>query len=881
MAEPSAMSFAELLRRLRTGAGMTQEELAAQAGLSSRSISDLERGVHVTARRETAHLLADALGLTGRDRAAFEAVARGRTVADNPEDPSPAVGAVAVATRTLPRDVGSFTGRESELRQLTTAVSDHIRTGFVAGIYAIGGMAGIGKTAFAVHAAHQLAPRFPDGQIFLPLHGHTPGQHAVDPADALASLLQTAGVAAEQIPSGLEPRTRLWRDYLVGKKLLLLLDDAEGHDQVRPLLPGTAGSVVLVTSRRHLTALEDAQAISLDTLTPDAAADLLIRVAARPGLSASQPAVREITRLCGYLPLAIGILGRQLHHHPSWTTAELATDLTAARDRLALMRAENLSVAAAFDLSYQDLTDDQQQLFRRLGLHPGTDIDAYAAAALGGTDLATARFRLEALYDLYLLTEPAHGQYRFHDLIGEHARALAADDPEADREAAVDRLMRYYLQTALAADRYLARRTPPGKTARPEIPPAHVPELPDRESAVTWMNAERFNLHAVIGYAATHDRPQYAMAIATAMHGFLRSQAHWDQARTLYDAVLTVARQTGDRLAQANALADLGDMQTLTGYYRTAIGSHQQALELYRGLGDRLGEANALHKLGIVQQAAGGYQAATVNLTRALEFHRELGDRLGEVNDLHQLGIVQYETGDWPMATASQEQALRLRRELGDRLGEATALFRLGSVQLATGNYQAATASLTQALALHRLTGYRFGEATALGQLGRLQQTTGDYQAAAATLGQALELYRDVGYPRGEADALTNLGVVEQAAGDNDAAAANHARALDMYRSIGFRLGEAEVLNNLGEFSLATARPADALPHYAQARAIAVEVGSPIEKARALEGIGRCQLRSGREREAITLLSESLAIYDRIGSPNAQRVRTTLRESGG
>jgi transcriptional regulator with XRE-family HTH domain len=324
VAEPSTVSFAGLLRRLRADAGMTQEGLAQEAGLSPRSISDLERGINVTARRETARLLADALGLAGPARAAFEAAARGRGAADGHLAPRIQAGGVAAATRTLPRDIGSFMGRETELRQLVNAVADSVGSGRAVGIYAIGGMAGIGKTAFAVHAAHQLAPRFPDGQIFLPLHGHTPGHRPVDPADALASLLQTAGVAAQQIPPGLEPRTRLWRDHLVGKQLLLLLDDAAGHEQVRPLLPGTVGSLVLVTSRRHLTALEDTQAISLDTLSPDQAVGLLIQVAARPGLSPADPAVREITRLCWYLPLAVGMLARQLHHQrpPSagWVT---------------------------------------------------------------------------------------------------------------------------------------------------------------------------------------------------------------------------------------------------------------------------------------------------------------------------------------------------------------------------------------------------------------------------------------------------------------------------------------------------------------------------------------------------------------------------------
>src|SRR5262249_18118128 len=276
----------------------------------------------------------------------------------------------------------AFTGRQSELRSLLRMAATARRGGGIVGIYAIGGMAGIGKTTFAVHAAHLLAPRFPDGQVFMPLHAHTPGQRPVDPASALASLLLTAGVDASQIPAGLEERSRLWRDYLAGKQVLLLLDDAVGYEQVRPLLPGAAGSLVLVTSRRYLTALEDIEPISLDTLTSDEAAALLIRLAARPGLAATDPAVNEITRLCGYLPLAIRMLAGRVRHHPAWSPSEIARDLASARDRLELMRTENLSVAAAFDLSYQDLASPQQRLFRRLGLHYGTDFDVYAAAAL-------------------------------------------------------------------------------------------------------------------------------------------------------------------------------------------------------------------------------------------------------------------------------------------------------------------------------------------------------------------------------------------------------------------------------------------------------------------------------------------------------------------
>lgn len=388
MADQAVISFASLLKQLRLRAQLTQEELAERAGISARSVSDLERGVNVTARRDTARLLADALGLQGQDRVVFEAAARGDFSAGGLPSGS---GGVAAATKTLPRDVTGFTGRNAQLHELIEAAKA-TDTAAVVGIWAIDGMPGVGKTAFAVHAAHQLAELFSAGQIYLQLHGHTPGQQPIEPAEALSSLLRTAGVNATQIPPGLEERSRLWRDHVAGLgRLLLVLDDASGHEQVRPLLPGAPGSLVLITSRRHLTALEDAHPISLDVLPEADAEDLFIRLAERAGLGKGDPAVAEITKLCGYLPLAIGMLARQLNHHAAWTCARVAADLSAARDRLDFMRVENVSVTAAFGLSYQDLTDDQQRLFRRLGLHPGTDFDAYAAAALDDSDLATAR----------------------------------------------------------------------------------------------------------------------------------------------------------------------------------------------------------------------------------------------------------------------------------------------------------------------------------------------------------------------------------------------------------------------------------------------------------------------------------------------------------
>ena len=850
MGENVPETFGQLLRQLRVEAGLTQEELAEAARLSPRSVSDLERGIHPTARKDTAQLLARALGLTGPAQSAFEAAARGRAPAD-----AVFAGGVAAATRTLPRDVAGFTGREAELRELMAASADGAHP--VLGIHALGGMAGIGKTALAVHAAHRLAPRFPDGQIFLPLHGHTPGQRPVDPADALASLLLMTGVPAERIPPGLTARMALWRDRVAGQQLLLVLDDAAGSDQVRPLLPGTGASLVLVTSRRHLTTLEDARAVSLDTLPPQDAAGLLVRLAARSGLDPGDPAVAAITRLCGYLPLAIGMLARQLHHHPAWTPADVAADLADARDRLELIAAEDMSVAAAFDLSYQDLSPDQQRLFRRIGLHPGTDVDARAAAALDDTDIGLARRDMAALYDHYLLTEPARGRYRMHDLIREHARALAATDPAHENDAALGRLLDYYLEATRAA----AGRLP-------------------QEEALAWLEAERPNVHAAVGYAAAHGRPGHACGLSEAMSEFFRRQGHWDQALALHGTALEAARQAGDQRAEASALGHLGRINHWSGDRPAAIAAYTRALELHRGLGDRPAEASMVYQLGVLQYYLDDYPAADAGLARALELYQDLGDRLGVAATLRDLGIVRALSGDLHAAAARLEQSLELYRELDDPIGEAKTLMDLGEVQSDTGDYPAATANLTRALAVCRDLGDRPVEANVLKVLGKVQYQAALYPAAGESLTRALELCRELGHRPAESDTLTYLGLVQMATGNREQAAGNLRRALELYRDLGDRAGEAQALNDLGELLLVSAGAASARAHHEQALEIATSIGASIDQARALEGIGRTHLHDGQPGQAAPPLRQALAIYQTFGSLHASRVETLLRDHG-
>jgi tetratricopeptide (TPR) repeat protein/transcriptional regulator with XRE-family HTH domain len=911
------LPFAGLLRGLRTEAGLTQEELAEAAGLTSRAISYLERGEVTMPHRETVRLLADALRLAGPGRAQFEAAARGRA------GRAGANGAGAhqeAATRTLPRDVASFTGRQRELAELTDWVE---RTGGpesaggVVSIHAIGGMAGIGKTAFAVHAAHRLAGKFPDGQIFFPLRGHTPGQQPAATADALVGLLTIIGVPAAQIPAGLEARMALWRDCVAGRRLLLILDDAVSSDQIAPLLPGSGSSLVLVTSRRHLSALEDATLISLDTLPPDQAAELLVRLTGRAGLSPQDPAVAELARLCGFLPLAIGMVARQLRHHPAWTAAGRAAELTAAADRLGLLATENLSVAAAFDLSYAGLTGDQRRLFRRLGLHPGTEIDGYAAAALDGTDRPAARRGLEELYDQYLLTEPVPGRYRLHDLIREHARNLGDRlDPGDDRDAATDRLLDYYQHTATRANGLIARLPRPASPAAAGPAPGPGPDLASREQALAWARAERTSLVACLDYATATARYARITALTAGLSGLLQRDGPWTEAIARHTTAAAAAQKLGDQLSHAGALNDLGTVWRLTcdfaaaaesmgqahdiyrqagsrlgeancreslgavlrltGDFPAAARAHEEALGLYRSIGDRLGQANALGSLGYVCSLMDDFPAAGQALEDALSIYRDLGDQLGQGEALNRLGQVRQQTGQGPAAIRAFREALDVYRDVGDQLGEATAHNNLGKVLQLTGDYPAAADALAEALDIYRQIGSRVGEANAHNNLGVVLKRTGEYRAAVQAQQRALEIYREVGERLGEANALNNLGSVLVLAGDYPPAAHALRQAMDIYRQIGNRLGEAEALNERGTLHRVSSEPALAEECHRQALELARANDGPWDEAQALAGLARCSLAAGRTAEGEAGLRQALAIFQRIGAAEAAEVAAEL-----
>ncbi|MEO6086890.1 MAG: BTAD domain-containing putative transcriptional regulator [Umezawaea sp.] len=386
----------------------------------------------------------------------------------------------------LPGDIADFAGRRGELARLLDSANGTTPTAMV--IEALDGMAGIGKTTLAVHAAHRLAEQYPDGRLFLDLHGHTPNQVPVTPMAALDVLLRALGVPGERIPADQDARAALWRAELAVRSVLVLLDNAADAAQVRPLLPGTARSLTLITSRRRLVDLETARVLSLDVLPEADAAALFSGVVGDERAAAEPDAVREVVERCGHLPLAIRIAAARLRSRQAWTVRYLADRLLEAGSPLTELSAGDRSVAAAFTLSYQRLAAPQRRVFRLLGVHPGPDVDVPAAAALAAVDRAEAGRLLESLVDDHLVQEPVPGRYRLHDLVRRHAHTVAlAEEPSADRDQALHRVVDFYLHTAYAGSRLLDQQHPAIDIGEPA--PGCVPHpLPDDAAAMAWFD---------------------------------------------------------------------------------------------------------------------------------------------------------------------------------------------------------------------------------------------------------------------------------------------------------------------------------------------------------------------------------------------------------
>jgi tetratricopeptide (TPR) repeat protein/transcriptional regulator with XRE-family HTH domain len=737
-APDAASSTATRRRRLiqrRKALGLTQEALAELVNVGRSTVVRWERGESEPLPSIRARL-ARALKVSAESLESLLDAGDGRDA--------------GAAPRQLPAAVADFTGRAAELRRLTQILdaAGASRPG-TALISAISGMAGVGKTALALHWAHQVAGRFPDGQLYVNLRGFDPSGTPVTAPEAIRGFLDALGVAPERVPASPEAQAGLYRSLLAGRRMLVVLDNARDEQQVRLLLPASAGTLVLVTSRSQLTGLaaaDGARLLSLDVLAVGEATGLLAtrigpdRAAAEPG------AVDEIAHLSARLPLAVAIAAARAATRPGLPLAALADELRHAAGRLDALDAGDpaASVRAVFSWSVRQLSRDAARMFRLLGIHPGPDISIPAAASLAGRDPAQGRRDLGELARAHLITERLPGRYALHDLVRAYAAEQARDTGGGpEREAASGRVLDYYLHTAARAAQLLNPSHEPVVLATPG--PDTAPGQPaGHRQALAWFEAEHEVLLAAVAFAAQSGFDVHAWQLAWALAPFLQTRGHWQEWAATQRTALAAATRLGDRTAQAVCTRLLAAAHSDLGDYAESARLFTASLTLYQRLGNRLGEAKVHFNLATLAEAQGRYADMLGHAEQALRLYQAIGDKASEAGALNNVGWTHALLGDYEQARVFCQQALALCTEVGHHWLEGYVWDSLGYAEHHLGNLGEAAACYQHALSLHREAGDRFTEAEALAHLGETYQAVGNLAQAREAWQQAIAIFDDM-----------------------------------------------------------------------------------------------------------------------------------------
>ena len=678
--------------------------------------------------------------------------APGHPAAGLPGTPAPGSAPGPLVPRQLPAAVRHFAGRAGALKALAGLVTDADQASQAVVISAIDGTAGIGKTALAVHFGHQVAGQFPDGQLYVNLRGFDPAAPPLDPGEALRLFLDALAVPPAQVPTGLDAQAGLYRSLLAGRRVLVLLDNARDADQVRPLLPASPGCLVIVTSRNQLISLavtEGAYPLTLDVLTDTEALELLTRRLGPERIAADPPAADELTGLCAHLPLALAIAAARAASQPTLPLASLAAELRNAGGRLDALDAGSpaADVRAVFSWSYRQLDPAAARVFRLLGLHPGPGISAPAAASMAGLPPRDARTALAELTQANLVTGQAGGRFTFHDLLRAYAaeRALA-DDSEADRRAAIGRMLDHYLHTAYAAAMLLQ------SWGNPAVPPERQPgvepeQLASDGDASAWFEAERPVLMAATAQALEAGFDTHAWQIPWAMARFLDMRGYSTDWVTAEQIALAAAQRLGDRTAEAGARLRLGSARTEVGAGQDAHAELERALSIYTELGDLSGQAYAHDSLNMFCQSQGHDAEALGHAQQALELFTAAGDRTGQAHALNAVGWLHAQLGDHRQALGYCEQALGLLPGLGYRQLEASTWDSLGYAYHHLGDHAESEACYRRALEVMLEIGDRTGEAVTLDHIGDGHRAAGRPQEARAAWEEALAILDGLHHP--------------------------------------------------------------------------------------------------------------------------------------
>jgi DNA-binding SARP family transcriptional activator/tetratricopeptide (TPR) repeat protein len=741
-ADPLRERLSALLMAALHGDGRQAEALAVYQ--QTRDVLIAELGVEP----------ADELrGMHQRILAGRPALPRRESPPAMPSPPGRSGAAAPQVPRQLPAVVGCFTGRAAELAELTGLLdqADAQPAGTVV-ISAVGGTAGVGKTALAVHWAHQVADRFGDGQLYVNLRGFDPSGTPAAPESAIREFLDALGVPPGQIPPGPEAQVGLYRSLLADRRMLIVLDNARDEQQVRPLLPASPASLVLVTSRSQLgglAAAEGARLISLNVLAHGEAVQLLTARLGAARVAADPTAVDQIAGLCACLPLALAVAAARGAARPGFRLAALAAELADAAGRLDALDVGDpgSSVRAVFSWSTSQLGSGAARMFRLLGIHPGPDITAPAAASLAATTEADARRLLHGLARAHLITEHVPGRYACHDLL----RAYAAEqvqniDSDTDRHDATGRVLDHYLHTAARASYLLVPAMEPVVLASPR-PGAAAGQPADRRQALAWFDAERQILLAAVRLAAGSGFDSHAWQLPWAMAAFLQTRGHWQEWAAGQRTALAAATRLGDTAAQAvsgrllaRACTDLGDHDQARGHFASS-------LTLYQRLGNRYGQAKIHEGLGGLDEQQGRYADALGHHEQALRLYRAIGDKANEAEALNNVGWHHGLLGDYQRARVFCRQALTLSAQVGDRWIEGYAWDSVGYAEHHLGNLAEAAACYRRALSLERESGARFDEADTLTRLGDTRHAAGDLAQAREAWRQALAILEDLQHP--------------------------------------------------------------------------------------------------------------------------------------
>ena len=655
----------------------------------------------------------------------------------------------AVVPRQLPAGVAHFAGRSAELAELRTWMRDAAASRAVK-ILVIGGTAGAGKTALAVHWAHQCAADFPDGQLYVNLRGFGPSGSPVTPADALRWFLGAFGVTEEQMPDSLDAQAALYRSVLADKRMLVILDNARDAAQVRPLLPGSPTCLVLVTSRNRLPSLaatESARLVQLDVLSAAEAHELLAgRLGERGGDEAE--AAGELIESCSRLPLALSIVAARAAARPFLPLTGLARELADAQGRLDALDAGDpvASVRAVFSWSCEQLSETAGRLFRLLGLYPGPDFSVAAAASLAALEPPAAAAAVAELADAHLIAEHAPGRYAFHDLLRAYAADLArTTDDEAERRQAVHRILDHYLHSAYSGSLALnptrahVRLGPPQPGVTPEA-------LSSVGEARDWFAAERQVLLAAIALADQAGFGSYAWQLPWAMWLLFDRAGYWHDQVAIQQTALAAARRLGDLTGQAHACRDLGAAFGRLGLLAEARDYCRQSLDLHRQAEDRLGEARAHNEIMLLAERQGRLAEALGHARRSLALYREEGDEPGQARMLNGVGWIHAKLGEFELALEYCEQALGMYQGHGDPLNQAATWDSVGYVLFHLGRLDEAIGCLRTALAT--IEGFRPGyyQTTMLVHLGDAYHAIGEPGTAAQAWQDALTILEDLNH---------------------------------------------------------------------------------------------------------------------------------------